>query len=232
MTLIKRPFPHHLRPAGLGKLRNMGLHHAACVGIFILMLVAAVLHYLPGVVYTISTKRGAPTTGLPSWLHVASLLASALAAGFMRRGPLLCAEIAVSTFGLSGVEARQSSKPANGKNGELWDEKKKPEVIDYGNSSMIKFLALGYVSFPASLTKLTYQSLQVAGKSITQEDLQQKDLPLLEEWVRTSGDEYLQTLGPRGDHFKLYTSGQLVGALWKNRGWSIILSELGCDLNS
>lgn len=151
MTLIKRPFPRHLRPASLGTLRNMGIHRAACVGIFILMLLALILHYLPGVVYTIQTKRGAPSTGLPSWLHVASLAASVLAAGFMRRGPLLCAEIAVSTFGLSGVEARQNGdlngKPANGKDADIWDEKKKPEVIDYGNSSMIKFLALGYVSF-------------------------------------------------------------------------------------
>lgn len=150
MTLIKRPFPRHLRPASLGKLRNMGIHRAACVGIFILMLLAVVLHYLPGVVYTIQTKRGAPSTGLPSWLHVASLLASVLAAGLMRRGPLLCAEIAVSTFGLSGVEARQNADQngnhANGKDDDLWDEKRKPEVIDYGNSSMIKFLALGYVS--------------------------------------------------------------------------------------
>lgn len=150
MTLIKRPFPRHLRPASLGRMRNMGIHRAACVGIFILMLLAAILHYLPGVVYTLQTKRGAPSTGLPSWLHVASVLASVLAAGFMRRGPLLCAEIAVSTFGLSGVEARQNGKPDNGKDGELWDEKKKPEVIDYGNSSMIKFLALGYVSFVVS----------------------------------------------------------------------------------
>lgn len=128
----------------------MGVHRAACTGIFILMLLAVILHYLPGVVYTIQTKRGAPSTGLPSWLHVASLLASVLAAGFMRRGPLLCAEIAVSTFGLSGVEARQSAdqngQSPNGKGGDLWDEKRKPEVIDYGNSSMIKFLALGYVS--------------------------------------------------------------------------------------
>lgn len=155
MTLIRRPFPHHLRPADLGFLINMGLHRTACVWIFISMLVAVILHYLPGVTYTLTTKRGAPSAGLPSWLHISSLLASLLASGLMRRGPLLCAEIAVSAFGLSGVEARQNGDSTNGKtDGDLWDDKTRPEVIDYGNSSMIKFLALGYVSQRSS-THLT-----------------------------------------------------------------------------
>lgn len=147
LTMVKRPFPHHLRPASLGHLRNMGLHRTACIGIFLMMLVSLVLHHIPSVVYTIVTKRGAPTTGIPSWLHVASLGGSALGAGFMRRGPLLCAEIAISAFGLGGLETRSDGKLTNGKDDDVREEKAKPDVIDYGNSSMIKFLALGYVSF-------------------------------------------------------------------------------------
>jgi hypothetical protein len=56
--------------------------------------------------------------------------------------------------------------------------------------------------------------------------LNQDDLPTIEEWVRSSGDEYLEELVPEGDPVE-YTSFGLINTLWGSRIGAIFISELG-----
>lgn len=69
------------------------------------------------------------------------------------------------------------------------------------------------------------QSIALARRSHEVDHLVQTDLPMLEEWVRTSGNGYLAEQEPMGGDFQPYTSFGLVKSLWSGRGWAVFLSE-------
>lgn len=123
----------------------MGLHRAACVGVFLASLFSIILHVAPGVVYTIITKRAPPAEAAAvvrmGEAHIVALVACLMAAGCMRRGPhLRASEVTLGTaFGIRPINDHAKSKYwYEGDNGQ--------DVIDYGNCSMLTFLTLGYVS--------------------------------------------------------------------------------------
>lgn len=147
-----RPFPARLRPADLGGLANMRVHKLACVAIFIGSFLSLVLHLAPDVVYTIVTRRGAPPvkhfTLIVGRAHLASLFATFLSSGAMRRGPQLRAREAKlgSAFGIKTSPSTDSFDWRK-LSLDMDDDPTMSRVIDYGNSSMLTFLTLGYVSF-------------------------------------------------------------------------------------
>lgn len=187
----------------------MGLHRACCVIVFLFSLLGMIIHATPGVVYTVMYHRSAPMAShavLAGRLHVIALLAVLISVGCMRRGPLLRAtEVSVSSA--FGVHKSGGKAPA------WWEDDAGQDVLDYGNCSMLTFLTLGY-------------SITLARKSREKQQLTQADLPTLEEWVRTSGSQYLEldALGPGGGDFEPYTTFGLIKILWGGRMGSILIS--------
>lgn len=149
-----RPFPARLRPADLGGLANMGVHRLACVSIFLATLLSLVIHAAPDVAYTLMTKRGAPGVSrlalISGRMHAAALLVAFVSAGTMRRGPQLRAR--ESKIGSAfGIKASPSTDSFDWRklSLDMDDDPNMSKVIDYENSSMLAFLTLGYVSWPA-----------------------------------------------------------------------------------
>ncbi|BEI85636.1 hypothetical protein CcaverHIS002_0510370 [Cutaneotrichosporon cavernicola] len=213
-TLVWRPFPFRLRPADLGELANMRIHRLACVATFFAGLASIILHLAPDVVYILSTQRGPPpvdaATLLTGRMHLVTLIAACVSAGCMRRGPLLRTREARFGSGF-GVE---SSPDEDFDWRKLSFEDEEPDtmpVIDYGNSSMLNFLTLGY-------------SISLAKKSLEVEALQQSDLPVLEDWVRRGGTEHLAALEPQGMDLQATTAIGLMKALWAGRGKVIFIT--------
>jgi hypothetical protein len=150
-TLVWRPFPARLRPADLGGLANMRIHRTTCVATFLASLASILLHLAPDVLYTLITKRGAPPVDAATLhagrIHLLTLLAAFVSAGCMRRGPLLRAREARLGSGF-GIAPSPSTDAFDWRKLSL-DMDEDPNmmrVIDYGNSSMLTFLTLGYVS--------------------------------------------------------------------------------------
>ncbi|KLT42676.1 P-loop containing nucleoside triphosphate hydrolase protein [Cutaneotrichosporon oleaginosum] len=215
-TLIWRPFPARLRPADLGGLANMRVHRVACVATFLAALASILLHLAPDVVYTLITKRSPPPVDAATLhtgrIHLLTLLAAFISAGCMRRGPRLRAREAGLGSGF-GIAPSPSSDSFDWRklSLDMDDDPNMMRVIDYGNSSMLTFLTLGY-------------SFSLAKKSLEVEALQQSDLPVLEEWVRKGGTEHLVHLTPQGDNLEPATTMGLVKTLWAGRGWTIFIT--------
>ncbi|WOO83211.1 ATP-dependent bile acid permease [Vanrija pseudolonga] len=226
VTLHLRPFPARLRPADLGHPENMGLHRFACVAIFLQCLLGIIVHLAPGVVYVVVTHKAAPHGGpadiVTSYAHLLGLFYSLIAVGCMRRGPKL--QTYEPPIGSAFGARKTRLDDDNGKirlpdDADLGTTGYEPQVADYASCSMLTFLTLGY-------------TLALAKRSVQVEQLSLADIPMMEEWVRNSGDEYLRNVGPRGHDFTAYSSIGLIKALWIGREWPIIITFFLETLNT
>ena len=144
ITLL-RPIkpPTHITPA-----KRLRLHRSFCKTFFFFLLIAVVIHPMPGIMYTIFTHRASPEFGLVGRARTIALIVTLLIGGSMRRGPKMKYQPLAVSIGF-GVNADQPSSrlvtsgKGDGKGDDQFDVS---NVLDWSNCSFLAFIFLFYVS--------------------------------------------------------------------------------------
>jgi len=142
---------------------NLPLHRAFCLVTFLTTLLLLVAHSMPGIAYTVATRRAAPLAHsyTLSNLRTAVLLVAFIAAGLTRRGPKLRYEplklgtgfgINASPDDVPGGDVIKGKIKAGDSEALLQptvdraDVGQQDNVLDYQGCSMLSFVFLAYVS--------------------------------------------------------------------------------------